>query len=248
MSFTPDDDRAMRLYYDERAAEYDQWYLQQGLYALLADREPWNAELAAMAERVDAFGSGRILEIAPGTGWWTRHLARCGRVVGLDWSPRMLEVVRKRLMASALQAAFARGDAYALPFKDATFDSCFFGFWLSHVPHARLAEFLGEVRRVLKPKASVMVVDNAASGWEAAGFREPPEPGREYFHNRPLNDGSHHQVLKIFHSPESISAALAPLGQVIEAATTGRYIVFAVVRRGWSAAGSQSGREFQPPL
>ncbi len=231
MGLTPSDDRAMRVYYDERAAEYDQWYLLEGIYAGLTDRARWNAELAVLARRVGDFGAGRILEIAPGTGWWTRYLARNGRVVGVDWAPRMLAQARKRLEACALKAAMVRGDAYALPFKDASFESCFFSFWLSHVPYARMDEFLREVRRVLKAGAAIMAVDNAASGWDAAGFREPPEPGREYLHKRPLSDGSRHQVLKVFHSPQTLAAVLAPLGEVVEAATTGRYIVFAIARR-----------------
>lgn len=226
MSFTEEDDRAMRIYYDERAAEYDQWYLLEGIYSGLTDRARWNAELALLADRVSEFGAGRILEIAPGTGWWTRHLARRGRVVGVDWASRMLAETRKR----AAETTLVRGDSYALPFRNASFDSCFFSFWISHVPHARLDEFLQGVRRAVRPGARIMAVDNAASGWDVAGFRGPPQPGKEYLHKRPLTDGSKHQVLKIFHSPQTLAAALAPLGQVVEAATTGRYIVFAIVR------------------
>lgn len=230
MSFTADDDRAMRVYYDQRAAEYDQWYRLEGMYSGLTDRARWNAELSLLADRVAEFGAGRILEIAPGTGWWTRYLARHGRVVGVDWAPRMLLQARERLKDSAPETKLVRGDAYALPFGNASFDACFFSFWLSHVPYARLGDFLRQVRRVLKPGARLMAVDNAASGWDVAGFRGPPEPGKEYLHRRPLTDGSRHQVLKIFHSPQTMAAALAPIGRVAEAATTGRYIVFAIMQ------------------
>jgi cyclopropane fatty-acyl-phospholipid synthase-like methyltransferase len=96
------------------------------------------------------------------------------------------------------------------------------GFFLSHVPFARLHEFFGEVRRVMKPGGLVMVVDSAALNRS--------EPGQEQIRERILNDGSRHRVLKIDHSPETIGATLAPLGQVLEAWVTGKFFVGAVVR------------------
>ena len=55
-----------------------------------------------------------------------------------------------------------RGDAYHLPFADGSFDCCFFGFWLGHVPFALLDEFFAEVDRVLRPGAAVLLVDSKA--------------------------------------------------------------------------------------
>src|ERR687885_57257 len=46
------------------------------------------------------------------------------------------------------RARLVRADAYQLPFAGGSFDCCFFGFWLSHVPQALLATFFGEVQRV----------------------------------------------------------------------------------------------------
>jgi len=227
-NFTAEHDRAMRAYYDERAEQYDEWYLSQGGYAKRPDRD-WATEVAQLAGLVKGFGSGRILEVAPGTGWWTQYLSRNGKLVGVDFALRMLEQTRKRLVAQHLSAALVRGDAYSLPFSDTAFDSCFFGFWLSHVPRKRTGAFLAEVRRVLKPGALVMVADSAASIWESG---DSPKPGSEYLDQRGLNDGSQHQVLKIFHSPETMSSALAPIGEVIEAGVVRKDIVYAVVRRG----------------
>jgi ubiquinone/menaquinone biosynthesis C-methylase UbiE len=115
-----------------------------------------------------------------------------------------------------------RADAYALPLASSSYDCCFFGFWLSYVPYARLADFLGEVRRVVRPGGQVLVVDSAPA--------EPGQvPGVEFLHERVLNDGSRRKVLKTLHTPETIAEALAPLGPVIEAWGTGRFFTGAIV-------------------
>ena len=56
---TPDRDAAMRAYYDQRAGEYDQWYLRTGRFAERPDSERWHAEVALLRRRVAAFGHGR---------------------------------------------------------------------------------------------------------------------------------------------------------------------------------------------
>jgi demethylmenaquinone methyltransferase/2-methoxy-6-polyprenyl-1,4-benzoquinol methylase len=219
---TPDRDAAMRAYYDQRAGEYDQWYLREGRFAERPDAGRWHAEVALLRQHVAGFGYGRLLEIAAGTGWWTRHLARRAAVTALDYAPGMLAQLQARLLAQGLQAGRVRADAYHLPLAAASFDCCFFGFWLSHVPYARLPDFLGELRRVVRPCGRVMVVDSAPA--------EPDQaPGVEYLHERILNDGSRHAVLKILHTPETLGAALAPLGEVVEAWHTGKFFSAAIV-------------------
>lgn len=218
-------DAAMRAYYERRAGEYDEWYLRAGRFAGRPDAARWHREVAALRERVAAFGHGRLLEIAAGTGWWTQHLARRATVTALDYAPAMLARLGARLRAQGLHAHRVRADAYALPLAPACFDCCFFGFWLSHVPYARLPEFLGELRRVVRAGGQVMVVDSA-----------PGEPGRapgvEHFDERILNDGSRHVVLKVLHTPQTIAAALAPLGRVVEVWETGRFFTGAIVEVG----------------
>jgi demethylmenaquinone methyltransferase/2-methoxy-6-polyprenyl-1,4-benzoquinol methylase len=219
---TPERDAAMRAYYDQRASEYDEWYRREGRFAGRPDAERWHAEVALLRARVAAFGHGRLLEVAAGTGWWTQHLVRRAAVVALDYAPAMLAQLGARLQAQGLRAERVRADAYALPLASSSFDCCFFGFWLSHVPYARLADFLGEVRRVVRPGGQVLVVDSAPA--------EPGQvPGVEFLHERVLNDGSRHEVLKILHTPETIAEALAPLGRVQEAWDTGRFFTGAIV-------------------
>src|SRR5690242_8622382 len=116
---TPDRDAAMRAYYDQRAGEYDQWYLREGRFAERAEAELWHAEVAQLRRRVSGFGHGRLLEIAAGTGWWTQHLARRAAVTALDYAPAMLAQNRSRLRGQGQRCELVRGDAYRLPLAGA---------------------------------------------------------------------------------------------------------------------------------
>ena len=219
---TSDRDSAMRAYYDQRADEYDQWYRREGRFAGRLDAARWHAEVALLRERVSLFGCGRLLEIAAGTGWWTQHLARRAAVTAIDYAPAMLAQLDACLAAQGLSADRVRADAYSLPLVSASFDCCFFGFWLSHIPYARLPEFLEQLRRVVRPRGQVMVVDSAPT--------EPDQaPAVEYLHERILNDGSRHAVLKILHTPETLGATLAPLGALVDVWSTGRFFSAAIV-------------------
>ncbi len=216
-------DVAMRAYYDQRADEYDQWYLRQGRFAGRPDPQVWHAEVELLRGRVRAFAQGRLLEIASGTGWWTRELAGRARVTAVDYAPAMLALARGQLRAQGLRADFVRADAYALPFAPGAFERCLFGFWLSHVPLARLPDFLAGVRRSLAPGGLALVLDSAPV--------EPGQrPGVEYLHERVLNDGTRHQVLKVLHTSETLAQVLAPLGTVREAFSTGVYFSGALVQ------------------
>lgn len=213
----------MRAYYQQRAAEYDQWYLREGRFAGRAGADRWHAEVGRLRERVQVFGHGRLIEIAAGTGWWTQHLARRAAVTTLDYAPAMLAQLHARLSAQGLRAERVRGDAYALPFGAHAFDCGFFGFWLSHVPHARLPEFRAELRRVIRPGGLLLVVDSAPT--------EPEHrPGVEFLHERVLNDGTRHSVLKILHTPDSMAHALGPLGTVIDSWSTGQFFTGIIVK------------------
>jgi demethylmenaquinone methyltransferase/2-methoxy-6-polyprenyl-1,4-benzoquinol methylase len=222
-TFTPQDDAAMREYYDQRAGEYDEWYRREGRFAGRQQVDRWHAEVAQLRGRVQSFGRGRLLEIAGGTGWWTQHLARRANVTVVDYAPAMLAELGARLSAQGLRVARVRGDAYYLPLAAKSFDCGFCGFWLSHVPYARLPEFLGELRRVVRPGAEVMVIDSAPTGAQQTA-------GAEYFHERVLNDGTRHTVLKILHTPGTMADALARLGAISDAWSTGTFFTGAVVR------------------
>jgi ubiquinone/menaquinone biosynthesis C-methylase UbiE len=166
----------MKVYYDRRAPEYDDWWLGEGLYAD-RDRPGWDAELRRLEGVVAELPPVRTLDVACGTGFLTRHLR--GEVIGLDSSARMLEVARRQ----AAKARFVEGDALALPFEDGTFDRVFASYFYCHLEEAERGRFLTEARRV----ASELVV---------VGSRPGEGDPRERWEERRLKDGSQWTVYK----------------------------------------------------
>src|SRR5258708_22899676 len=98
----------MRAYYDRRAPEYDDWYTGEGLFAA-RERPGWEEERAALVRLVAGLPPARVLDVACGTGYLTRHLQ--GRVLGLDQSAALLTIAP----GHPPRAASVRGGALALP-------------------------------------------------------------------------------------------------------------------------------------
>jgi len=97
---------------------------------------------------------GSALDVACGSGKLTAELARiagsAGRVVGLDFSPQMLEVARRDHPG----IEFVEGDALKLPFDDASFDASTIAFGLRNL--ADPVGGLREMLRVVRQRAVVL--------------------------------------------------------------------------------------------
>src|SRR5690242_16998556 len=90
-------------YYRERASEYDQWFLRQGRYDHgEAQNQQWFAEVEQVREALARYNpTGRVLEFAGGTGWWTQELARFAEnLTVVDSSPETIALNRERLATS----------------------------------------------------------------------------------------------------------------------------------------------------
>ena len=89
-----------RAYYRARAREYDSWWLREGRFDHGEQANArWFADVAALEEALERFGpSGDVLELACGTGLWTRHLVKhARRLVAVDASPEVLAINRGRV-------------------------------------------------------------------------------------------------------------------------------------------------------
>ncbi len=128
--------------------------------------EAWR-KLAARACLAD--GAVSILDLCCGTGDLACHIARQAgpevAITGLDFSPGMLELARHK---SARTPATRRiklneGDAAALPFAGASFDSVGIAFGFRNLTwHNPLTEIaLAEVLRVLRPGGRFVIVETS---------------------------------------------------------------------------------------
>jgi ubiquinone/menaquinone biosynthesis C-methylase UbiE len=178
----------VKAYYHARAREYDDWWLQRGLYAERV-RPDWLAERDRALAAVAALPPRRTLDVACGTGFVTRLLP--GEVTGLDQSDAMIEVAREQ----APEARYIQGDALALPFDDGSVERVFTSHFYGHLEDADRERFLAEAGRV----APELVVLDAAL--------HEGEPRAEW-QERVLEDGSRWTVYKRFFAAEGLLAEL----------------------------------------
>jgi SAM-dependent methyltransferase len=226
---TLDPEAALLPYYSARAAEYDDWYLRRGRYARGAIHDTaWNAELDAAGTWLDALPlHGEIVDLAAGTGWWSTLLATKGELSLYDANEAPLERARERLVAHGLRAHLHVRDAWAEP--DRRVGAVFTGFWLSHVPRARLGEFLGLVARWLQPGGRFAFIDSLRDPQSSASDHPTPTDDLSV---RRLDDGREFTIVKVYYTPDQLQAALAAAGfDDIEITTTGRFFLLGSARR-----------------
>ena len=107
-----------------------------------------------LAVREVVWPGDRVLDACCGTGDLAVEAERRGgRVVGLDFSPRMLE--RARTKSGTIE--WIQGDALALPFPDGDFDAATVGFGVRNL--ADLESGLKELARVLRPGGKLAVLE-----------------------------------------------------------------------------------------
>lgn len=113
--------------------------------------------------RALALASGhRVLDLATGTadlGIQVAETETSVSVVGLDPSAKMLEVGRVKVERAGLGARveLVQGDAQALPFGDASFDSVCIAFGIRNVPDR--AQALREMSRVTRPGGRIAILE-----------------------------------------------------------------------------------------
>ncbi len=232
-----DVDAEMLAYYEARAPEYDDWYLRRGRYARGPVHDAaWNAELDVAGRWLDELPiHGDIVELAAGTGWWSPLLASKGELSLYDGAPGPLDRARERLVAHRLRAHLHVRDAWAEP--DRAVDAVFTGFWLSHVPRARIDAFLALVRHWLKPGGTFAFINSLPDPQSSAADHPAPADDASV---RRLADGREFTIVKVYYTPDELERALRAAGFVdATVTTTGRFFLTGVATAGSETAGSE---------
>jgi demethylmenaquinone methyltransferase/2-methoxy-6-polyprenyl-1,4-benzoquinol methylase len=217
-----------KRYYNDRAPEYDHWFLREGRY----DRGPalnqrWFDDIAELKAFVDDFGPREdLLELAAGTGLWTQELLRhVEHVTVVDASPEMIAQNRIRIGRDA-PVDFIQTDLFEWQ-PDRGYDTIFFGFWLSHVPQDRFESFWDTVRAALNPGGRVCFVDSALDPSSSArDHKLSEEELAAQVAERSLDDGRRYQIVKVFHEPAVLQERLRNMGWSIEVGATDRYFIY----------------------
>ena len=188
--------QAQVAYYRRRAAEYD--------LTSYGDVPRADQRIASLIGQLRP--EGDVLEIACGTGIWTRHLAaRARRLTALDAAPEMIVLARQRVADARVTFLAADVLDWVPPRR---FDTVFFAFWLSHVPASAFGRFWSVVRRALADDGRVLFVDDLPE----AADRETYLAGSGEVVERRLQDGTRHRLVKVARDQSALTRQLAELG------------------------------------
>ncbi|HEV8073782.1 MAG TPA: class I SAM-dependent methyltransferase [Opitutaceae bacterium] len=193
-------------YYSQRANEYERIYA----------RPERQEDLGRLRDRLGSFFEGdHVLEVACGTGYWTEVVARSAHsIFATDITEKVLAIAKTKDFRGAA-VEFHQADAYALPKFDGLFNAGFGAFWWSHIPKARIQEFLTSFHSHLAPGAKVAFIDNRyIEGNSTPIFRAGEEA--DTYQMRTLQDGKLHKVLKNFPSPEELKTTIGDMGIHVE--------------------------------
>ncbi len=119
----------------------------------LRGERPWLAERA----------TGRVLEVAIGTGRNLAHYPPGVTVVGVDLSAGMLAVAARRAADLRHEVALLQADAGALPLASDSFDTVVCTLGLCAIPD--LPTTVAELARVLRPGGRLLLLDHVVSSW-----------------------------------------------------------------------------------
>jgi ubiquinone/menaquinone biosynthesis C-methylase UbiE len=147
---------------------YERWILPPILDLVMRRKDLTKYRRAAVAS-----AHGRVLEIGVGSGLnFPLYGKQVEFVDGIDPSPRLLSIARRRAAASGIPVELVQGSATAIPLADSSVDTVVMTWTLCSIPDPLAA--LREMRRVLKPDGTLCFVEHGLS----------PEPGVERWQHR----------------------------------------------------------------
>ena len=182
-------------YYRRRAGEYEEIYEW---------RDPHRQEEQALIGEAlkDSLRGRRVLEVACGTGYWTRILSEvAAAITAMDIGEEVMDLARRKPYGCPV--SFRKEDAYDLSFDDGSFNGGFAFSWFSHVPRQWIDHFLTGFHRVLQAKSRVFIADNVyIPGIGGELIRK--EGDENTYKHRTLRDGSEFMIVKNYFSAEDL--------------------------------------------
>ena len=171
----------------------------------------WRREVVHAQSRV--LRGRRVLEVACGTGVWTRYLAGVAdHVLATDASPRMLARAKKLAGRESDSpggaAAVPAGDAYDLGNAPGEFNGALTMNWFEHVPRARHEEFLDALHGKLGRGARVFIgMVHLSDEWRAQLSRSRAS---DLYGVRRRPDGSQYEIIDNVFGEEELRRIFGP--------------------------------------
>jgi ubiquinone/menaquinone biosynthesis C-methylase UbiE len=184
----------------------------------------WFREVEQVRNRLGKFKpSGKVLELACGTGLWTQQLLDHARqITAVDAATEVLQLNQQRLHSP--QVKYIQANIFTWQ-PDEKYDVVFFSFWLSHVPPQYFESFWQMVSRALEPGGRVFFIDSKYAPSSTA-LDQQLGSARAGTVKRLLNDGREYQIVKIFYEPRQLEQNLGQLGWSVRVSETPNYFLF----------------------
>jgi len=180
-------------YYSHRANEYEAIYNRDDPI-----RQEEQTKIHCKLKSV--FKDKSVLEIACGTGYWTKSISEAAdKVLAIDYSPEVIEIARSK----NIPAEFLVDDAYNLSKVEGSFNGGCANFWFSHIPKNKLSAFLKIFHNKLEIGSPVFMADNIFI--DGIGGELIYKRGDENTYKlRALNDGTRYEVIKNYYTREEL--------------------------------------------
>jgi SAM-dependent methyltransferase len=188
-------DSELTNYYAARAREYEQIYYRE----VPERRQEIDDEVARLRRLV----TGKtVLELACGTGYWTRVMAETAAgIVTSDISREMLAEARNKEYIRP--PCWVLSDLYRPPFARESFDLVALGFWFSHHPRQDYSRLFELVTYPLAKDGLVWMIDNNPPAEGANTDSAGSDAFGNNFKRRFLSDGREFVIVKnYFTQPE----------------------------------------------
>lgn len=186
-------------FYAKSASNHDRIY----------DRPERQDDLKAMHGHVaDTLRGHTVLELACGTGYWTRILAEVAdKVVATDINPEMIAMARLRAFPSD-KVSLRVADAWDLPDDLGDFTAVFIGFWWSHVKREEQERFLAKLRARVGKDMFIVLLDDAYVEGSSETVARTDMQGNTY-QIRTAPDGERYEIPKTYPSDSALRKKLA---------------------------------------
>jgi demethylmenaquinone methyltransferase/2-methoxy-6-polyprenyl-1,4-benzoquinol methylase len=197
----------LTIYYDLRANEYD------NVYAIPAE-QPDRATAAGIIQKL--FPDKSVLEIACGTGYWTRQIAHAASsVFAIDINESVVTLAKQKNHSD--HVSFAVADMFSLK-VNTKYDALFGGFIWSHILLEQLDYFLQTLTNFIKSDGLIVFIDSKQikGGIHDSANTSKVDKFGNTFQTRRLENGSTHLVLKNFPTREFLFQKLSVVATDIQ--------------------------------
>ena len=196
----------LKTYYQKRATEYE----------LVYQKPERQADLKALHQYLKkAFKNKKILEIACGTGYWTKMIAEtCAFIVAMDINEEVLNIAKAKVYNSRT-VDFRQLDFWQLKYADNPLDSVFGGFIWSHILKKEIPQLLSILFKQIHPKGELIFIDNKYVDGSSTPISRTDEESNTY-QIRKLQTGEEYEVLKNFSNEKEIDNLIKNFGVEVE--------------------------------